>query len=325
MIHAYVPRTSSVERLELASGQAVPEGTVWLDLVEPTPEERALVDGALGVELPTREEMVEIEPSSRLYTDAGAIFMTATIVTHADRPNPTSDVMTFVLARGLLATLRYVHPKPVATFAARLVRQPGLCASSEDAFLGLMESFVDRIADILERVGLDLDHLSQEIFRDPAAHDGGEKQDLRAALRTLGRNDDLTSTAAESLLSMSRLLRFFHQATEATARKDRRARIKEMQNDLLWLRQHVDSEANKVNFLLDATLGLINIEQNAIIKIFSVAAVVFLPPTLVASIYGMNFRFMPELQSPLGYPVALMLMVVSAAVPYLYFKRKGWL
>jgi magnesium transporter len=325
MIYTYVPKAASVDRQEAVLGQPLPDGVVWLDLVEPTEEEVALVESQLEVELPTREEMAEIEPSSRLYTDRGAVFMTATIITHADRPNPTSDVMTFILARGVLLTLRYVHPKPVATFAARLVRQPSLCASADDAFLGLLESFVDRIADILERVGFDLDQLSQEIFRDPSADDGGEKQDLRAALRTLGRNDDLTSTAAESLLSLSRLLRFFHQANEASARKDRKARIKEMQNDLLWLRQHVDSEASKVNFLLDATLGLINIEQNAIIKIFSVAAVVFLPPTLVASIYGMNFRFMPELGSPFGYPLALGLMVVSAIVPYLYFKRKGWL
>jgi magnesium transporter len=325
MIIAYVPGTTSVDRHELLPGQPLPAGSVWYDMVEPAPEERLLVERALSVELPTRDEMAEIEPSSRLYSDGGAIFMTATIITHAEGPNPTSDVMTFVLARGALVTLRFVHPKPVATFSARIVRQPGLCASADDAFLGLLESFIDRIADILERVGLDLDVLSQEIFRDPAKEDGGKRQDLRAALRTLGRNDDLTSTAAESLLSISRLLRYFSQSGETSTRKDLKARMKEMQNDLLWLRQHVDSEASKVNFLLDATLGLINIEQNAIIKIFSVAAVVFLPPTLVASVYGMNFEFMPELQSPLGYPLALLLMVVSAVLPYLYFKQKGWL
>ncbi|HXV75772.1 MAG TPA: magnesium transporter CorA family protein [Candidatus Polarisedimenticolaceae bacterium] len=324
MIHAYVAGPAAVERREVAAGEALPDGAVWLDLLEPTEAERALVERAVEVEFPTRAEMVEIEPSSRLYTDRGAIFMTATIISHADRPNPGSDVITFILARGMLVTLRYVHPKPVATFAVRLERQPALCATSEAAFLGLIDSFVDRIADILERVGVDLDNLSQQIFRDPAA-DGGDKPDLHAMLRTLGRNDDLTSTAAESLLSLSRLLRFFQQATDGTARKEQKARIKDMQNDLLWLRQHVDSEASKVGFLLDATLGLINIEQNAIIKIFSVAAVVFLPPTLVASIYGMNFRWMPELESPFGYPGALILMVLSAVLPYAFFKRKGWL
>lgn len=324
MIHAYVPGPSGVSRRELGPDEAVPDGTVWLDLSEPTADERGRVERALAIELPTRDEMVEIEPSSRFYTDGGSIVMTATIVSQADAANPRSDVLTFVLARGTLVTLRHVQPKPVTIFSSKLAKQPALCASAEDAFLGLLETFIDRIADILERVGADLDALSREIFREPGKNDG-PRQDLRAALRTLGRNDDLTSSTGESLLSMSRLLRFFSQATEASARKDRRARIKEMQSDLLWLREHVDSEASKVNFLLDATLGLINIEQNAIIKIFSVAAVVFLPPTLVASIYGMNFRTMPELEHPLGYPLAISVMVVSAIVPYLYFKRKGWL
>lgn len=326
MIHAYVPRNSAVDRFELQSGQLVPEGTVWLDLYAPSDEERRLIDHALHLELPTREEMLEIEPSSRLYVDGDATYMTSTIITHADAPNPSSDVVTFIVTRHQLVTLRYEDPKPIRSFAAKLVKQPGMCATAEDALLGIIDAFIDRIADILEKIALDLDALSQSIFREVPAGDGRPSQlDLKAALRTLGRNEDLASTARDSLLSMSRMLRFLAQSFEGSARKDQKARVRTMLADLGWLSQHSGFEAQKVQFLLDATLGLINIEQNAIIKIFSVAAVVFLPPTLVASIYGMNFEWMPELQWPHGYPFALGLMVSSAILPYLFFKRRGWL
>jgi magnesium transporter len=326
MIHAYVPREGAVDRVELQPGQQIPDGAVWLDLFAPSDDERRLVDRALFLELPTREEMLEIEPSSRLYVDGAAVYMTSTIITHADAPNPSSDVVTFVLTRHQLVTLRFEDPKPLRNFAAKLVKQPGLCATAEDALLGIIDAFIDRIADILEKVALDLDGLSQAIFREGPAGDGRPSPlDLKAALRTLGRNEDLASTSRDSLLSMSRMLRFLSQTLEASARKDQKARLRTMFADLEWLSQHSGFEANKVQFLLDATLGLINIEQNAIIKIFSVAAVVFLPPTLVASIYGMNFDLMPELKWAHGYPFALGLMVVSAVLPYLFFKRKGWL
>lgn len=326
MIHAYVPRESAVDRLELQPGQQVPDGAVWIDVFAPSDDERRLVETALTLELPTREEMLEIEPSSRLYVDGEAAYLTATIITHADAPNPSSDVVTFILARRRLVTLRYEDPTPIRSFAARLVKQPGMCASPEDALLGLIDTFIDRIADILEKVAVDLDGLSQAIFREAPASDGRPSRlDLTAALRTLGRNEDLASTSRDSLLSLSRMLRFLSQTLEPTARKDQRQRLRTMFADLDSLSQHSGFEANKVQFLLDATLGLINIEQNAIIKIFSVAAVVFLPPTLVASVYGMNFQLMPELTWAHGYPFALGLMVVSAVLPYLFFKRKGWL
>jgi magnesium transporter len=325
MIQAYVPRSTGVERTELAPGQPVPPEAVWLDLVAPGDEERRVVEQALGLELPTREEMLEIEPSSRLYLDGEAAYMTATVITHADAPNPSSDVITFILLPRRLVTLRYENPTPMRTFAARLVKQPGMCATAEDALLGMIDSFIDRIADIIEKIGLDLDHVSQGIFREERMPRQRTELDLKAALRALGRNEDLAATSRESLLSLGRLLRFVSQIVEVSARKDLRARLKTMYADIESLSQQSSFEANKVQFLLDATLGLINIEQNAIIKIVSVAAVVFLPPTLVASVYGMNFQVMPELGWAHGYPFALVLMVVSAVLPYFFFKRKGWL
>ena len=326
MLYAFLRRQSLIERRERLAGQDLPAGALWYDLFEPTVEERALVEAALGIALPTRDEMREIEPSSRLYVEGDAIYLTATILNRADDPNPSADPITFVLARQTLVTLRHVDPRPVASYAARIARQPGACAGAEDALVGLLEAFVDRFADILEKVSLDLDHTSRAIFDTGSGRPGGER-DLQAVLKTLARNDDLASTARESLLSVSRVVSFLGAVIDGWPKKeakDLKARLKTISRDIVSLAEHAGFETNKVNFLLNATLGMINIEQNRIIKLFSVAAVVFLPQTLVASIYGMNFRHMPELDWPYGYPMAICVMILSAVVPYLFFKAKGW-
>ncbi len=326
MIYAFIPRDAHVERVEVLSGQPLPPTAMWFDLYEPTVEERARIEAALAIALPTREEMREIEPSSRLYVEGDASYMTATILNRADDPNPSADPITFVLSRHTLVTLRYVDPRPVTSFAARIARQPGTCGGGEDALIGLLEAFVDRFADILERVSLDLDNTSRTIFDTEPSRAGGER-DLQAVLKTLARNDDLASTARESLLSISRVSRFFGTIVEGGPKKetkDLKARLKTIDRDITSLAEHAGFETNKINFLLNATLGMINIEQNRIIKLFSVAAVVFLPPTLVASLYGMNFKHMPELEWDYGYPMAIALMILSAVVPYLFFKGKGW-
>jgi magnesium transporter len=331
MITAFVPHNGAVERVAAGPDQALPSNPLWIDLFDPTPDELARVQAALGLALPSRDEMREIEPSSRLYIEGDATYMTAQILARSDEPNPMSEPLTFVIARNTLVTLRYADPRPISTYATRICRQTVTCQSGEDAMIGLVEAFVDRIADVLEKVGLDLDAVSRQIFRE-GEHSGrraGER-DLQAVLKTLGRNDDLASTARESLLSLSRMIRFLGQILDANDRGDKKllkelkARLKIVVRDIASLNEHAAFESHKVNFLLDATLGMINIEQNRIIKLFSVAAVVFLPPTLVASIYGMNFEAMPELKWAAGYPWALLLMALSAVLPYLYFKRKGW-
>jgi magnesium transporter len=208
----------------------------------------------------------------------------------------------------------------------RLVKQAATCASGEEGLIGLLETIVDRIADILEKVSVDLDATARQIFAERTG--GGERKDLQAVLKSLARNEDLTSTARDSLLGLMRVARFFATAGEGPSKKetkDQRQRLKTLARDIAILNEHVSFELTKINFLLDATLGVINIEQNRIIKLFSVAAVVFLPPTLVASVYGMNFEVMPELKWVFGYPFAIGLMILSAILPYLYFKRRGWL
>ena len=193
------------------------------------------------------------------------------------------------------------------------------------ALLRRLDALIDRVADVLERIGLEVDGISHEVFEHPATP--RQTGDFQSILRALGRRGDLTSKVRESLVGIGRLLMFFGQASEANAKtaKDLRARLRTMSRDVRSLTEHASFLSAKINFLLDATLGMINIEQNAIIKIFSVVAVVFLPPTLIASIYGMNFDFMPELDWAIGYPLALALMLGSAIAPYIYFKRRGWL
>jgi magnesium transporter len=333
MIYAFVPRNGTVDRLEIAGHIPIPDNALWYDLFEPTPDERLRVDAALGLQLPSREEMAEIEPSSRLYTEGDVIYMTATIMAQADTPFPVAEPFTFVLTRRYLVTIRYQNPRPVASYCQRLMRG-GASRTAQDVLIGLFEAFVDRIADVLEKVALDLDAQARTIFTANAAvaEGRGATAELQAVVRALGLNEDLATSARESILSLNRVLSFLVTALENAIPpdgsrkefKDQRTRIKSLGRDMASLSEHASFELAKVNFLLDATLGVINIEQTRIIKLFSVAAVMFLPPTLVASVYGMNFQHMPELEWSLGYPLAIVIMVLSAVGPYLYFKRKGW-
>jgi magnesium transporter len=303
-------------------------GIVWYDLRDPTPEERRLVEAALGVSLPSREEMAEIEISSRLYQEDGAEFMTVTGLSGLDTDDPVKAPLTFVLKGETLVTIRHAEPRAFDLFLSRATKPGGLHATNgELVMLGLLEAMIDRLADVLETAGNEVDGLSREIFRKPSAGTGRATRNLRGLIERIGRKGDLLTLARESLVSITRLTTY-HAALEAETRKpgkEVKARIKVIQRDVLSLSDHASFLSAKINFMLDATLGMINLEQTEIIKIFSVAAVILLPPTLVASVYGMNFEHMPELQWEFGYLWALGLMVVSALLPYAYFKRRGWL
>lgn len=325
MITAYVSPGpgNGLAPMAVEAGAAIPAGALWLDLFEPSREEERAIEAALGIEIPSREEMLEIELSSRLYTDGGASFMTAMLVAYADTDSPVSAPVTFVLAGGRLVTLRYVDPTPFKLYAAQVRKAGHGAANGEAAFTGLMDAIIDRLADILERVQRDVDTLSRTIF---TTNKPGTKTDFRAVLQRIGRNEELTSRVRDSLASISRVLSFISRPTESSkAGKSAGRNYKTLMRDAASLSDYAGFLSNSIYFQLDATLGMINIEQNTIIKIFSLAAVVFLPPTLIASIYGMNFKFMPELDSAFGYPAALGLMILSVILTFTFFKRRGWL
>ncbi len=318
----------TIETLDPSTAQPVAQSAIWYDLVNPTPDEDRLVESSLGISLPTREEAQEIEISSRLYSEDGAEFLTVTLVSGLDTEAPAKTPVTFVLKGERLVSVRYSDPRPFAAVHSRLQRTAASTyANGELVMLSLVEAIIDRLADVLENAGSEIDHISREVFRDRAATPTRQTRNLQGLIERIGRRGDLLTVARESLVSLSRMATY-HQTLEIEGRKhpkDVKARIKIIQRDVTSLSDHAAFLSAKINFMLDATLGLINLEQNQIIKIFSVAAVVFLPPTLVASIYGMNFDRIPELKWAFGYPWALGLMVLSAILPFLYFRRRGWL
>lgn len=326
MLSAFLPGSVGLTRVEPDCEAALPKDALWLDLLDPTPADEKRLEASFGINIPTREEMREIESSNRLYEDAGALFMTATVVTKLDSDLPESTQITFILAGARLITVRYVDPLPFRRFIAYAERHITNCNSGAAIFAGLLESIINRIADVLERAGGELDSESSGIFAHTTpGRRRSASRDFRGVLERLGQNGEVLSKSRESLVSLGRLLAFAQQQPANHFAQDVRGRFRMLSRDVLAMSDHVSYLGNKVQFLLEATLGMVNIEQNAIIKIFSVAAVVFLPPTLVASVFGMNFRYMPELDWRGGYPFALVLMVFSAVLPYLWFKRKGWL
>jgi magnesium transporter len=325
MLSVYVQRGASLQRVPVEHGSELPETAIWIDLVSPDQQEDRLVERLLGIDVPSREEMQEIEVSSRLYVENGARYMTATLMCHSDTATPRLTPVTFILAGGKLVTVRYDEPRPFAIVSAKLARSCPNHVTGESVLMDLLDAVVDRNADILEKTAAEVEMVSHQIF-EPTERRANRSRTYNHILRTIGRKGDIESKVRESLVSIGRLVVFL--ANEADAMrwpKELRAQLKVMQRDVGSLADHATYLSNKITFLLDAMLGMVSIEQNNIIKIFSVAAVALMPPTLIASVYGMNFKHMPELDWRFGYPIALALMLVAAVLPYLFFKWKKWL
>ena len=301
-------------------------GTIWIDMLEPSESEEKRVEAALGIDVPTREEMSELETSARLYDERGWLFMTATLVTKLDSDNPENSQITFILGKDRLITNRYVDPIPFRRFIAYAETHPATCASPASLLTGLLESIVDRLAESLEKVGVGLDAVSTDIFTANHRRGAGSgKRNFNQILERVGSSGDVISKARESFVSLGRLLAFLQQSTTVPLPQDQRSRCRTISRDVLSLSDHASFLANKVTFLLDATLGMINIEQNNILKIFSVVTVFMLPPSLIAGVFGMNFHQMPLLAEPEGFFITAGLMIASMLVPYFYFRHRGWL
>lgn len=305
---------------------ALTDSAVWIDLLKATPPEVTAIEKALGIALPTREEMREIESTSRLYCEDGARFMTTPLLVSTESDAPESTEVSFVLVRRFLLTIRDVEPQSFRQTAAMFARRTS--ATRDQVFVSLIETIIDRQADLLERLSKETEELSQRIFRRlPQAKES--ENNLREAIFQLGRSGNLIARERDCIVSLSRLVQYaghedFDDGGEGPTSQIY-PRLKPVTRDLQSLSEFAGFLSSKVNFMPDATLGLINIEQNAIVKIFSVAAVIFLPPTLVASIYGMNFVYLPEKDWQYGYPFSICLMIVSVLFPYWFCRRKGWL
>src|SRR2546430_10337608 len=304
MFSVFVPSESSLKKLPVADPAALPDNAVWIDLLKPAMEEDRAVERLAGIAVPTREDMQEIEISSRLYIENGARYMTATLMCQSDTDMPRTTAVTFILAGHRLVTVRYDTPKPFALVENKLARSCSPSISGEMVLMELLDAVIDRCADILERCGADIDQVSHDVFEPEAERHGHAKQ-YSQILIEIGRKGDLTSKVRESLVSIGRVVTFMSAVMEGVKwSKDMREQLKTMQRDVSSLTDHASYLSNKITFVLDAMLGVVNLEQNNIIKLFSVMAVGLMPPTPIASIYGMKFKSIPELEwthrSPLG-------------------------
>jgi magnesium transporter len=245
-------------------------------------------------------------------------------VHRARTPNPGTTAVGFVLAPELLVTVRYEPLNAFETYE-RTAR-----GSAAEVFVGLIEAIVDRIADILETIAAELDMVSHRLFRSRSIDGGGrrtrvqENSDLRSILRRLGASGDLASRIRDSLLALARIVPYVATTRGSELPAAVRTRLDTLRHDLASLNDYEFHLLSKMQLLMDATLGLINVEQNEIIKVLAVVSVVGVPPTLIASMYGMNFRYMPELEWSWGYPFGLVLIAISALAPLVWFKWRGW-
>jgi magnesium transporter len=305
----------------------LPPGVQWVDLLNPTREEEELAEAALGQNIPTREEMAEIEPSSRLYLRHGALYMTASILHGITDSSPDTDPVSFILTDKLLVTVRYIDPKPFTLLAEQLYAEPELASSPMAILIGLMDTIVDRLADEMEATGREIESASRRVFARGATTGRRERKSelkLESMLQRIGGVQLLLAEIRDSTVSTGRLLSFL-SASKFVQDGDCRPRVESLHEDVKALLDHSNSLSDNLNFLLNAALGMITLEQNFVMKIFSIAAVVLMPPTLIAGVYGMNFDHMPELRWLFGYPFALGLIAVSAILPYWFARRSGWL
>ncbi|HLJ21158.1 MAG TPA: magnesium transporter CorA family protein [Stellaceae bacterium] len=313
------------------SASALPVNTVWIDLVDASAAEVGFVERATGLHVPTPTELSEIESSSRLRAEKDVLYLSTPLVSRSDTGEPVTTSVGFVLRHDLLITVRFAELRAFRSFVESTTKPDTVHPSSAGAFVGLLEAMVDRMADVLEGIGTELDAVSHRIFRQEAAptkvrrRPAREDADLREILRKIGRAGDLTSKIRDSLLGLGRMTPYVISLCAKWLPAEVKPHLETVRLDILSLNDYDAHLANNVQLLLDATLGLINIEQNNIIKVLTIVSVVGVPPTLIASMYGMNFKTMPEYDWAWGYPYGLTLIAVSAILPLLWFKLRGWL
>ena len=299
-----------------------PDNLVFLDLLNPSRPEELEAEKWLEYQLPTREEMQEIEESSRLYTEKGVLYMTAWIPVGLDTPDPDTTPISFVLAPDCLTTVRYADPLAFRALAEQVRRQCKMPISSDAVFLLLCELIIGRIADALQNVENDLKRINREIFVvNPSKASAAVERDLAEVIKLLGRRSALVANLRESLVSISRILQFFLNNGASWMKGELAAQFRSVMRDVKSLDDYTNQQTHEMTFLLESTLGLINIQQNQIIKIFTIASVLFMPPTLIASIYGMNLQI-PEAKFEYAYPMVILMLIISAVIPIVFFKRK---
>jgi magnesium transporter len=324
MLTAFVCEGKALRRHAEPSDEAL-RGAAWIDLLNPDADEARRVEQATGLRVPSEADLSEIETSSRLAMEEGALYLSMPLVSRLDEA-PRAVPAGFVLSRERLLTIRFAESRLFDAFAERQLRAETAERGGAHILVGLLEAIVDRQADALEQARIDLDVISQRIFREgQRLSRRGEDSLLRETLTAIGRTGELVSYIRDSQLGADRIVPYMLGNTSDWLPKDLEPRINTLRQDIVSLKDYDVHLDDKVHFLLDATLGFINIAQNNVVKVLTVASVVGIPPVLVAGIYGMNFKVMPELQWQWGYAYGLILIAVSGMVPLVWFKLRGWL
>ena len=297
----------------------------WIDLCDATEEERSRVGRATGLRVPDQAEVREIETTSRVYTENNALYLSTPIPASPDASEPLSAVG-FVLTQRVLISVRFSE-NPVFESLYKGC-EGNLSRSACDIFMRIMEALVDRAADTLEHCSQQLDELSHRAFHTERQQRRALKtvsEKLRATLRKLGQIGDHISQIRDTLLGLGRIAAFVCETGNTVLAAEERPRLMAVRSDISSLNDYQQHISGKVQFLLDATLGFISIEQNDVVKALTIVSVVGVPPVLVGGIYGMNFEHMPELHWAFGYPFALLLMLVTGLLPLAWFKWRGWM
>jgi magnesium transporter len=301
-------------------------GAVWIDLLHPTEQERSDVERATHLRVPVQADLAEIESSSRLLKEHDTFYLSTPMIHRSEGGETTVAPLGFVLSPERLITARFSAMPVFDDFADRFAASKP--RTSAHAFVGLLEGVVDRLADVLEMVAAELEKISHRIFRGPKEPQRNAAKldaELRGTLRSVGQAGERLGNLRDSLVGMQRIIIYVHEMGVNWIEPDLLHRCNTVRQDIASLADYDVQLNNKVQFLLDATLGFINIEQNNGIKILTVVSVVGVPPTLVASIYGMNFKWIPELQWDYGYFYGLGMIVASAILPLVWFKKRGWI
>ena len=323
----YQKKNKVIERREIKINDLLPDNTIWIDLVKPQPGEEKYIEKILNIEAPTEEEMDKFEVISPFYTKKTVEYMTVTVMDKAYEDYPDSTAITFIMTKKHLVTTRYDKLKSFDYLNSWIQRSENKIFTPEYVLSAIIDFAVNCCADILEEVGNEIDNLLKAVFEKPISKKKNSSDFYNDIIRRIGNIGTIISKNRESLISFSRMIIYFGQIDNGRymSKKDSRIRIKHISKEIHSLSEYANFLSQRNGFLLDATLGMISVEQNIIIKVFTVAAAVFMPPTLIASIYGMNFHFIPELSFKFGYPLTLALIVISGIAPYLFFKKKGWL
>ncbi|MGD9592224.1 MAG: CorA family divalent cation transporter [Candidatus Berkiella sp.] len=298
---------------------------VWIDVLSPSAKERAALKNEYNIDLPLHHETHQLEFSNRFYHENDALYLSVHVVTKAS-PLPQSHIITYIHNKNVLVTLRYSDPNPIETFIEQLETRKFYAKDTFEVFLLLLNKVVGTIADIFEIIDEKAEELSIFLVGSTqSVSKSNQNKHLNKTLLDINYLESLLGKSYQSLSSLRLLISFFDETQHDMFSAPECMRLDSLAQDIESLSKHAEHLTQKFNFQLQSTLGLINVEQTQIIKIFTVLAMIFMPPTLIASIYGMNFKFMPELFLSYGYPLALTLMIITALVPYRLFKRKGWI